>query len=76
LSKTKFDSVPRDITNGLAEGFRFYEGKLFDKFSTHGDVLLYTVDPNTRKKLYIAAENKVGDLLNNPRFIVSQTSLT
>ena len=76
LSKAKLDGVPRDVINSLIEDFGFYEGKLFVKFSTYRDVLLYTINPNTCKKLYIVAENRVRNLPNNLCFIVLLVSLT
>jgi hypothetical protein len=66
LSKSKLNSILRDVTDGLVEGF----GKLFIKFSTYRDVLLYAIDLNAYKKLYIRATNRVRNLSNYLYFIV------
>ena len=71
LSKAELDSIPEDVIDDLEQGSGLDEGKLFLKFSTRGCVLAYAIDLNTRKKVYITAENRVRDLPNNLRFIVS-----
>jgi hypothetical protein len=66
LSKSKLNSILRDVTDGLVEGF----GKLFIKFSTYRDILLYAINLNAHKKLYIRATNRVRNLSNYSCFIV------